>query len=468
MKKWLSYYHPKIGFFLTYMLQQVEYNPSKFIKWIASMPDLTQVMRRQKLVMTLKAKLLVGLVSLVYLFYIIVSIWTFLVNPVNGLIGLVLTPFLVILLTYLIVLFGWLYYEEPRRSRLLKESERRFKNHTGIKIAVSGSYGKTTMKELLHTVLSVSMNVAYTPGNKNVPISHAFWSKQLTGQEDVLIIEYGEGAPGDIKKLAKLTHPHYGIITGLAPNHLDQYKSLAAVATDLLELGNFVDPHKLFINSSGFAQKDIAKYMEYSNYSVPGWSISNIRVNYKGTSFTMRNGKKTISVNSGLMGHHQVGPLALVAMLAHDLGMNIKDIELGISKTVPYEHRMQPRNQFGAWIIDDTYNGSIEGIRAGLHLLTVLEAKRKIYVTPGLVDQGIETKNVHLEIGRLIAQAQPDKVVLMNNSVTEFIVKALKENNYKGELHIEADPLNYYLNLEHVLAAGDLVMLQNDWTDNYI
>ena len=128
---------------------------------------------------------------------------------------------------------------------------------------------------------------------------------------------------------------------------------------------------------------------------------------------------------------------------------------------------MQPRVQHGAWVIDDTYNGSLEGIRAGLKLLIDLPAKRKIYVTPGLVDQGIETQRVHLEIGELIAQANPDKVVLMQNSATNYITQGLENGKYKGNLQIENDPLNFYLNLEHIVATGDLIMLQNDWTDNY-
>ncbi len=128
---------------------------------------------------------------------------------------------------------------------------------------------------------------------------------------------------------------------------------------------------------------------------------------------------------------------------------------------------MQPRRQHGAWIIDDTYNGSLEGLRAGLALLKDLPAKRKIYVTPGLVDQGEETERVHLEVGELIGRAAPDRVVLMQNSTTRHIVKGLEETGYSGELRIESDPLAFYTNLEHVIAAGDLIVLQNDWTDNY-
>jgi UDP-N-acetylmuramyl pentapeptide synthase len=128
---------------------------------------------------------------------------------------------------------------------------------------------------------------------------------------------------------------------------------------------------------------------------------------------------------------------------------------------------MQPYQLQGAWVIDDTYNGNLEGIRAGTVLLAELPAKRKIYVTPGLVDQGAEKERVHKEVGRLISEAQPDMVVLMRNSVTGYIEEGLKAGGYSGEVRIETQPLEFYTNLSHFVATGDVVVMQNDWTDNY-
>ncbi len=70
--------------------------------------------------------------------------------------------------------------------------------------------------------------------------------------------------------------------------------------------------------------------------------------------------KQKIKVRSGLLGRHLVAPLALTAALARELGLSVTQIESGLAKTAPYEHRMQPRQLQGAWIIDDTYNGSLE------------------------------------------------------------------------------------------------------------
>jgi UDP-N-acetylmuramoyl-tripeptide--D-alanyl-D-alanine ligase len=187
----------------------------------------------------------------------------------------------------------------------------------------------------------------------------------------------------------------------------------------------------------------------------------------KSTSFDLCKGKRTIALQSGLVGRHQIGFLSLVATLGLQLGQTTEQIQAGIAKTKPFEHRMQPYQLGGAWIIDDTYNGNLEGLRAGTALLAELPASRKIYVTPGLVDQGDQAERVHVEAGRLIAAAQPDIIVLMQNSVTKFIQTGLAKAGFDGEVRIEVDPLEFYTNLNLLVAAGDLVLMQNDWTDNY-
>jgi UDP-N-acetylmuramoyl-tripeptide--D-alanyl-D-alanine ligase len=168
-----------------------------------------------------------------------------------------------------------------------------------------------------------------------------------------------------------------------------------------------------------------------------------------------------------LVGRHLIGPLAFVAAFAMQQGLSKEQVEAGIARTRPFEHRMQPYPLQGAWIIDDTYNGNIEGIRVGTSLLKELPAKRKIYITPGLVDQGAETATIHQAMGRYIADAKPDIVVLMQHSVTPFIRQGLEAAGYSGKVLVEDDPLQFYTNLNLFVAAGDLVLMQNDWPDNY-
>lgn len=462
---------------LVYMLQSTEYQVRPYLAWVVRTKDFGQVMQRRQLVMTKAARLLIEGLYLAMAALIIVSLSLIYVGHWHGVIGavplgviiLLIYPYVLAYLAVVPLVLGRLLISRPRERKLIVQSEKIFAAHPAIKIAVAGSYGKTTMKELLATVLSEGKVVAATPANKNVAISHAYFARKLTGKEEMLVIEYGEGAPGDVAGFACTTHPDRAIITGIAPAHLDQYKTVEAAARDIFAVADYVKESEVYVNGDSPAVVNFIKpgYEVFTNQKCLGWQIKKVHVGLGGIKFQLEKGSKSLALESGLVGRHQLGFLGFVAALALELGLTPAEVRSGIAKTKPFEHRMQPYQLGGAWIVDDTYNGNLEGIRAGTALLQELSAKRKIYVSPGLVDQGMETESVHIEMGKLIAQATPDLVVLMQNSVTNFIQQGLKDGYFKGEVRIEPQPLEFYTNLGHFVAAGDLVVMQNDWTDNY-
>lgn len=467
--KLLRFYLPSMPYKVVYMLQQLEYQPHKLWKWLVGFPDLKLTVKRGKLILTNKSKLLLLYAYGIYFVIIGLAVSLLITGKILAGITVLLLTFIVVALAVICIsLIGELLLDR-KRAPLMKKAEDFFKNYPGERIAVLGSYGKTSMKEILATVLSEKMKVAMTPGNKNVPISHARWAVSLDDASDILVIEYGEGEPGDINTLASLSHPTMAVLTGIAPNHLDQYKTLSALEDDFAAIEQYVPGEKLFVNAD--ASTVISKLAEpaklYSDEGVDGWKISNTHVAITGTSFVMKRGNVAMKLHSSLLGAHNIGPLAAAAAIAYSLGLSTHEIQSGISKTSAFEHRMQARQLHGAWLIDDTYNGNLEGCKAGLKLLATLEAKRKIYVTPGLVDQGEETERVHIEIGEAIAKASPDKVVLMQNENTKYMQQGLARAEYRGELVIEDDPLSFYTNIEQFVAAGDLVLMQNDLPDAY-
>lgn len=475
----ILYYLPRFARTVVYMLQSTEYQPGPYLRWFWRTQDFGRVMYRRALVPTKAARLLrlavlAGAVLQILLGIALLVLWktkAFEPGLWFGLAMLVSYPLVWAHLVTLPLIAGRLFITNPKNKQLIAESERIFAKHPGAKIAIAGSYGKTSMKELLLTVLGEGKKVAATPANRNVASSHAVWAKKLEGDEDALIIEYGEGAPGDVLQFARTTHPTHGVITGLAPAHLDKYKTLEAAGNDIFSLADYLNDQNVYANADSPALLPfLANRRELQVYDASGamgWKVSKVALSVSGTSFTLTKGNKTLQLTSGLLGRHQLGPLSFAAASALELGLTDKQVQAGIAKTLPYEHRMQPRQVSGAWIIDDTYNGNIEGVRAGTSLLAALPAKRKIYVTPGLVDQGKESERVHTEMGRLIAEAIPDMVVLMQNSATPFIQQGLTASKYAGEVRVETDPLAFYTNLDQFVAAGDLVLMQNDWTDNY-
>lgn len=474
----ISFYSPSYIDTLVYMLQSTEYQPGPYLYWYWHTKDFSKVMYRGRLKKTKAARLLLLSLRLGVILQIIAGIFLIRLFYTRDLaggwpFGLALIVGYPVVWAHLLVvplILGRWFIVRPKNAVQATAAERIFDAHPAVKIAVAGSYGKTSMKELLLTVLSAgNKKVAATPANRNVVSSHAEFSKSLAGDEDILIIEYGESKPGDVAKFANITHPTHAVITGLAPAHLDKYKTLEEAGKDIFTVTNFVPEDKVYVNkeSPALAEFIHQPYHTYDSKEALGWQVIKADVVSSGTKLTIKKGNKKFSFRSGLVGRHYVGSLAFVAALALELGLNETEISKGMAKTKPFEHRMQPYTLNGATIIDDTYNGNIEGIKAGTELLKELPGKRKIYVTPGLVDQGKETEEVHQKVGRLIAAAHPDQVVLIKNSVTEYIKKGLEEGEYGGRLIIESDPLTFYTNLSHFVAAGDLVVMQNDWPDQY-
>lgn len=477
-----SMYNPvAFATIVVYMLQNTAYRAGPYLAWFWRTQRFDKVMYRRQLDLTsiaraLRAAVFAGLLAQ-YVTGVILLWWgvseTIPSDIFFGLALWVCAPLVWAHLVAVPLLLGRWLIVTPRDMRLIRRGEKIFRDHPGVKIAVVGSYGKTTMKELLKTVLSEGKKVAATPGNMNVPSSHAKFATRLDGDEDVLIIEFGEAKPGDVLRMAKLTHPTHAVITGLAPAHLDRYKTLARAGEDIVSIADYIDDsQKTYANAdSPELVPFLTRHAGIRTYStakgVNGWKPKHVTVTAEDTAFELVKRSATLHLRTGLLGKHQVGPVAMAAALAHDLGLSNEQIEHGVANTTSFEHRMQPRPLAGAIIIDDTYNGNLEGVRAGTGLLATVKAKRKWYVTPGLVDQGRQTRQVHRELGELVAKASPDIVVLMQNSVTKYIQEGLEQAGFTGELRIESEPLEFYTNLEHFIAAGDVVLMQNDWTDNY-
>jgi UDP-N-acetylmuramoyl-tripeptide--D-alanyl-D-alanine ligase len=426
---------------------------------------------------TKKAVLLLSfawlILILIYVLLIVLCLVSFLTTNliliVLAMILLVTSP---LILAYGISIPLWLgqkIIQEPRQNKLIKSARQIFAKHSALKIAIAGSYGKTTAKEILQTVLSEGKKVAFTPGNINTMVGISRFARGLKGDEEVIIFELGEDHVGDVRKLCELVQPNIGIITGINEAHLSSFGTLERTITTIFELQGYLGDKPIYKNQESPLINSKIKpndKLAFNRHGVDGWKITDLKTDIQGTTFKAKNGLKTILIQTGLLGLHNVGIMAVAIHIADSLGFSTKQIADGFKRTMPFEHRMQPRNLQGAWVIDDTYNGNSEGVQAGLLLLKQLNAKRRIYVTPGLVEQGHKTREVHENIGRQIADVA-DIVILMKNSVTNYIRNGLNDSNFKGKIMIIDDPLEFYNNLEHFVAIGDVVLMQNDWTDNY-
>src|SRR3989344_2056411 len=291
---WLSRRHPRYIRSLVYMLQASEYNIADFFKWHERVSDFRFVEKRKRLVFTPKAVVLLiagwaglcgALVLSVLIFASASSFWSYLL----ALAVLFETPVIVLRLLQL-----------PAEALLLAQAKRRLAAHRGIKIAVAGSFGKTSTREILRTVLSERRKVAAPKDSYNTPLGIAKFVRGLKGEEEVLIFELGEYYPGDVRKLARVVSPDWGVITGVNEAHLEKFRSLERTADTVFELAESVQATHLYVN--GESPLALARVkggnIVYTREGAGVWNVAEARTSLSGTTLTMTDGKQSFEATS--------------------------------------------------------------------------------------------------------------------------------------------------------------------------
>jgi len=477
MKDYLTRYHPSFVRALVYMLQASEYNTEDYLAWVGRTKDFRTVEKRKQLKFTGKA------LALFISAWILTAIAVLIV--IFGLTG----GDEIANLFAILVLFGFPYalpyvlllplfiikmVQLPVEGILIAQAKAKLKKHPAFKIAIAGSYGKTSMREILKTVLSEGKRVVAPGGSENTPIGIARFVSRLRGDEEVLIFELGEYYPGDIKELSEMVRPDLGVITGVNEAHLSKFKTVEAATNTIFELADFLGGKPLYVNADNeIAKNKIEKgpifFSRKGVFPMAGeWKVVAAETSLDGTSFVLEHDDEKINAQSKLLGLHNVGPLAAAIHIAKRVGLTNLEIESGVSKTVAFPHRLQRREDTGGVItLDDSYNGNPDGVKAVIEFLGSIENHRRWYVTPGLVEMGEKSEEIHRNVGKQLAQAGIEKVVLIKNSVTPWIEEGLQENSFGGEIIWYEDALDCYNSLPHMTIAGDIVLLQNDWPDQY-
>jgi UDP-N-acetylmuramoyl-tripeptide--D-alanyl-D-alanine ligase len=475
IQNFLSRYRPRYVRALVYMLQASEYDVREYLAWLGRTRDFTTVEKRKQLIKTPKALATLALawfLALGILVAAISKIWTVPapLNYISFLALLALAPYLLAYgITVPLVIFT-LLVQKPLEYFMVSRAKKTLEKHRAVKIAVAGSFGKTSMREILKTVLSEGKKVSAPPHSYNTPLGISAFIQTLKGDEEVLIFELGEGRKGDVRTLCKLVQPDMGIITGINEAHLKKFKTLERTVQTIYELADYLGDKPLYVSGeSDLAKKNArAGHILYSRTGVGDSKIENPKTDVGGLSFTLVTGSSRLELSSSLLGLHQVGPLAAAVDLAKRLGLSPEQIRSGIGKTVPFEHRLEPTTDAsGVITLDDSYNGNPDGVKAVIDFLASITGHRRFYVTPGLVEMGARTESVHKEIGHWLAQAKIENVILIRNSVTPYIERGLKEAGYRGEVLWFEEALQAFAALPHLTVRGDVVLLQNDWPDQY-
>lgn len=382
----------------------------------------------------------------------------------------ILTPFI------LFLAYGVnLPLEEVIKHYYVRKAKNKLAKTDVIKIAITGSYGKTSVKEILKTIFSQKYRVLATPMSYNTPMGLGITIRGLDSTHDIFIAEFGARYKGDIKALTDMVKPDVAVLTGINNQHLETFGSIETTKQTKYELfENLKENGVGFFASDNEGAKELfekfggEKYIAGLDGEENYVKASNIEVTSYGTKFTLTfEGKKSIVCSTTLLGTHNVRNVCLASAVAYKVGLTPEEIAQGINRLTTIEHRLElmPNNK-NIVIIDDSYNSNTDGVRAAMEVLDTFKG-RKIILTPGLVELGKDENVANFEAGKLIAK-HADIVIIIGKHNAEMLINGLREAGFNTENVLFAKTLkkgNELLN--EIMLEGDVVLFENDLPDNY-
>ncbi len=359
---------------------------------------------------------------------------------VCGKLGVIIPLFLAHLLSLVFETIAFEGYKKEARKKLALQSNMKV-------IAITASYGKTSIKNFLAQILSTTFSVYATPRSVNTlgGIVKDI-NENLPPLSEIYIVEAGARAKGDIYDITTLVHPHIAIVGSIGEQHIEYFKTLDNIRNTKMELLASNRLEKAFVHTS-------AHVLENEKVILFGDDIEDLKATLEGISFSLTlDGQKT-DFTCNLLGGFNAINLAAAIHVAYALGVPVFKIQEAISKLKGVEHRLQKIEAGGKLIIDDSFNGNLEGMLSSYELVSTYSG-RKVIITPGLVESTPEAN-------ALIAQKMDtvfDMVIITGKSN----LAVLDENIHHAEKIILHDKALLQSLLAEKTLFGDLILFSND------
>lgn len=458
--------------------QLENYENIRFLKFIYTHPRFWFFWGdKQKLVWTKKAimiailTILIAIIKLtlyIIIFYNTTSIY---INILAILLWLLAFPIYMIIANLLLIPID--KYLKKQIIQNAKNKLDNLKKNKNLKIiAITWSYGKTSEKEILETVLKESFKVITTSGNKNTPL----WISELILNEldetyDIFIVEMWAYYMWDIKEICDLVNPEIGILTWITLQHLERFKTLENIIKTKFELIESLDQNWLAILD--ISNENVNKWLQERKNTL---KVKNILEINSPENITYLDNLAWISFNydwnnleTKLLASHSANQIIIAYEVAKYLKMPAKKILDSVKNITYIKHRLEllynPNSNL--YIVDDSFNGNFEWVKSTIELLKNIKWHRRLYLTPWLVELGKETFKIHHEIWKMLAEAV-DKVLLIDTPATKSIYNWLIDKWFdKNNITVYKTTTEAHDDLKNILVSEDVIIFQNDWTDNY-
>ena len=329
-----------------------------------------------------------------------------------------------------------------------KEAKKKLRTLEDLEIvAITGSYGKTSIKNFVAQILANKYRVYATPRSVNTLGGIvADVNNALPEDTEIYVCEAGARERGDIYAISSFLEPQKVVVGKIGAAHIEYFKTIENIISTKLEIMQSPRLEQAFIHKSVTDEP-------HPKVSFFGDEIRNLEANLEGTSFDLDIDGATLHLHTKVLGGFQADNIAVAVHIAKSYNMSDAEIIKAVEDLQPVEHRLEMIQAGGKLILDDGYNGNIEGMKEGIRLCS-LHNGRKVIVTPGLVESNEE---LNLELIRAINETF-DIAIITGSLNAELFRKNL---NVKNKVML-ADKTSLTEVLAHLTRAGDIILFAND------
>lgn len=359
-------------------------------------------------------------------------------------------------------------YDKIKNFKFIKLAQKKLKASNAKIIAITGSNGKTSVKNILHKMLEIKYNVLSSPHSYNTPLGLSkFINNSCLINVNYIILEYGARNKNDIKNLCKIFGADYGIITTISPQHLETFKNINNIYLAKKELSNYLKNNLCVFNLDNEFTKQMFNEKQEKKLGISINTKANIYAdnilfkNFK-TEFDLHCLNSTHKIQTSLLGKHNIANILLSFSLAKELNIEDEKLVDCIKKLEPTPHRLEYINGH-IHILDDSYNCSISSAIEAINVLSQTPNKKMI-LTPGIIEGGKQQFNLNYDLGKMCNIA--DYLVIVGETNKKAILAGLKSHNYKTKIFFAKD-LEASKQLFSLLNKDDTLLILNDLPDDY-
>ena len=341
-------------------------------------------------------------------------------------------------------------------------------------IGITGSYGKTSSKNILSDILNIKYNALASPKNLNTPYGLIITiNNHLDKFDDIMIAEMGAYKRGEIKELCDLLHPKYAILTKIGTAHLESFGSEENIQKGKFELVESLPEDGVCVlnmddeKQTSYKIKNKCKkiWIAIDNKKAD-FIATNIKMSKHGTEFDVKIDNEEIHFKTKLLGYANIYNILAGIALGNYFNISNEDLKRAINCINPVEHRLELRKNGDITYIDDAYNSNPEGSKMALDVLNMMDGK-KIIITPGMIELGKKQYELNYKFGEYISEVC-DEVILVGEKQTKPIQDALKKHNYdEDKIHIINDVKVGFTIANNIKEKNTYVLIENDLPDMF-